>query len=107
MPHVISHVEPHGKELIGTLWHVQSAHRLALSVASLLEPRGDQRYDRYRQTKKLYEIRSKAVHGGELNDDDIRQHVIQSRKLLSDLICHMLDARKVMSREEIERIILG
>ena len=47
------------------------------------------------------------MHGGELNDDAIRQHVIQSRKLLSDLICHMLDARKVMSREEIERIVLG
>jgi hypothetical protein len=81
--------------------------RLALSVASLLEPRGEQRYERYRQTKKLYEIRSKAVHGGELNDDAIRPHVIQSRKLLSDLICHMLDARKVMSREEIERTVLG
>jgi hypothetical protein len=81
--------------------------RLALSVASLLVPRGEQRYDRYRQIKKLYEVRSKAVHGGELNDDAIRQHIIQSRKLLSDLICHMLDARKVMSREEIERIVLG
>jgi hypothetical protein len=81
--------------------------RLALSVASLLEPRGEQRYERYRQTKKLYEIRSKAVHGGELNDDAILQHVIQSRKLLSDLICHMLDVRKVMSREEIERVVLG
>ncbi len=80
---------------------------LALSVASLLEPRGEQRYERYRQTKKLYETRSKAVHGAELNDDAIRQHVIQSRKLLSDLICHMLDVRKVMSREEIERIVLG
>jgi len=66
--------------------------RMALSVASLLEPRGKQRYERYRQTKKLYKIRSKAVHGAELNDDAIRQHVIQSRKLLSDLICHMLDA---------------
>ncbi len=81
--------------------------RLALSVASLLEPRGEQRYERYRQTKKLYEVRSRAVHGGELNDAAIRQHVIQSRKLLSDLICHMLDARKVLSREDIERTVLG
>lgn len=81
--------------------------RLALSVASLLEPRGEQRYERYRQTKKLYEVRSKAVHGGELDEVAILQHVIESRKLLSALICHMLDARKVLSREDIERIVLG
>lgn len=81
--------------------------RIAMAAASLLEPRGEQRYQRYRAIKKLYDVRSKAVHGGELNDVAIRQHVIDSRKLLSDLVCHMVEARRVLSRDEIERTILG
>lgn len=81
--------------------------RLALSVASLIEPRGEQRYERYRQTIKLYDVRSKAVHGAELDDAEIRQHVMETRKLLSYLICHMLDTGKVLSREEMERMVLG
>jgi hypothetical protein len=80
--------------------------RLALSAASLLEPRGVVRYERYRRIKKMYDLRSKAVHGAELDEASLLQHVIESRELLSQLICHMIEARKVFTKEEIERIVL-
>ena len=80
--------------------------RLALSAASLLEPRGAVRYERYRSIKKMYDLRSKAVHGGELDEASLLQHVIESRELLSQLICYMIEARKIFTKEEIERNVL-
>jgi hypothetical protein len=80
--------------------------RLALTTVSLLEPRGAMRYERYCRIKKLYDVRSQAVHGGELDDTALRLHVVESRELLSQLICHMIEARKVFSKEEIERNVL-
>lgn len=81
-------------------------YRLAISAASLLAMRGAKRYDEYRRIKNLYNVRSKAVHGGVLAHDALREHVIQSRDLLSKLICRMIETRKVFSREEIERNVL-
>ena len=80
--------------------------RLALSAASMLEPRGTARYERYRRIKKLYNVRSKAVHGEALEEAALLQNVIESRELLSQLICHMIEARKVFTKEEIERNML-
>jgi hypothetical protein len=46
------------------------------------------------------------VHGGELDEAALLKHVIESRELLSQLICHMIETRKVLSKEEIERNVL-
>ena len=55
--------------------------RLALSIACIVEPRGDQRSLRYRRVKKLYDIRSKAVHGSALSEGELISHVAEVRKL--------------------------
>src|SRR5215211_5996085 len=57
--------------------------RITLSIASILEPRGEQRSARYRRVKKLYDIRSKAVHGITLSENELISHVAETRKLLS------------------------
>jgi hypothetical protein len=40
--------------------------RIAIVSASLLEPRGQGRLDRFQKVRRLYDLRSKAVHGGRL-----------------------------------------
>jgi hypothetical protein len=90
--------------LIGVQFEV--SFRLALSIASVLEPRGADRVDLYRKAKKLYGIRSKAVHGAAMKDEDLLSHVGDVRKLLSRLLCSMIDAGAVLSEDEIERRIL-
>lgn len=81
-------------------------YRLAISAASMLEPRGEKRYQRYCQIRKMYDLRSKAVHGAELEEAVVLKHILESGELLSQLICRMIEARKVFSKEEIERNVL-
>ncbi len=80
--------------------------RLALSVACALEPRGAQRVGRYRQVKKLYDCRSRAVHGAEMSEDELASHIIETRRILSAILCRMIEGDKVLSEEDIERELL-
>jgi hypothetical protein len=54
---------------IEALFEIQSElrFRLAAVIASILEERGNPRKDLYRRIKKLYDTRSKAVHGSPLS----------------------------------------
>jgi hypothetical protein len=60
--------------------------RIALLAASLLEPRGEARKARFQEVKKLYGLRSKAVHGSALTDDLLQDAMSDSYHLLRDLI---------------------
>ena len=80
--------------------------RLALSVACLLDPRGPQRTERYRRVKKLYDVRSRAVHGTAMSEAELVRHVAETRKLLSGMICTMIEGGRVISEEDIERRLL-
>jgi hypothetical protein len=80
--------------------------RLALSVACVLEPRGAQRVNRYRQIKKLYDSRSRAVHGAEMSEAELISHIIETRRMLSGILCRMIEGGKVLSEEDIERELL-
>lgn len=92
------------ESLIGV--NTELRYRISLCVASLLENRGPQRFERYTFIKKLYDFRSKAVHGSIISDSELRQHIIETRKLLSDLIVHMVERGAVLSEAEIERNVL-
>jgi hypothetical protein len=80
--------------------------RIAMSIASLVEPRGQQRIDQYRRIKKMYDVRSRAVHGAVMSDAELISHVAEVRKLLSIIVCQMVEAGKVFSEDDIERTLL-
>ena len=61
-------------------------YRISLLAASLLEPRGTARRQRFSQVKKLYGLRSKAVHGDKLTNEQLRQAVNESFFLIRDLL---------------------
>lgn len=65
--------------------------RLALLAAAYLEDRGPERVSLYRRIKKLYDYRSKAVHGGATTDEMLVDHIIEVRCLLSRLLCRMTE----------------
>jgi hypothetical protein len=94
---------------IEALFDIQSElrFRLAVVVASVLEPRGRARRDLYRVVKKLYDTRSKAVHGGSLEETKIKEHVQEVRKLLSRLLSHIVERGSVPTEEEIEDLIFS
>lgn len=80
--------------------------RLALLAAAYLESRGAERLALYRRIKKLYDFRSKAVHGGATTDGLLAVHIIEVRRLLSRLLCRMTEQQRLPSIEEFEEFLL-
>jgi hypothetical protein len=80
--------------------------RLGLYVACVVEPRGTKRAERYRHVKKLYDIRSRAVHGADMNEAELISHVVETRKMLSAMLCKIIEGGKVLSEEDLERELL-
>jgi hypothetical protein len=60
--------------------------RLSLMAASVLQPRGSKRRDCFHHVKKLYGVRSKAVHGDKISDERLAEGLDGSFCLLRDLL---------------------
>jgi len=81
-------------------------YRISLQVASLLEERGAKRKDRFKQVKKLYGARSKAVHGEELSDDKLNKAMIESFDILSKLMLVNIEKGRPFKLDDFEEAIL-
>lgn len=79
--------------------------RLSLLVASLLEARGELRESRYKVVKKLYDQRSKAVHGTEMSDQALDDAMSDSYILLRDLLLRIAERGEMLSERDLERLL--
>ena len=87
--------------------HAELTFRLSTFIAALLEPPGARRRDLYARVKKLYAVRSKAVHGAKLTKQQIEEHVIEVRSLLSRLLCLMVEKGHVFTEQQVEDLLFG
>ena len=89
---------------IEALFGIQSElrFRLAALIACQLEPRGHARRDCYKAILKMYDVRSKAVHGSALQADALEAHIRDTRVLLSQLICRFTETGKAPTPDELE-----
>jgi hypothetical protein len=76
--------------------------RLPLLAALLLEKRGPKCRELKKQVKKLYTERSKAVHGGEISDEVLKQHVASVRSLLARLLAKIIQNGSLPSSDEFD-----
>ncbi len=81
--------------------------RLAASIAASLEDRGPARINCYKRVKKLYDFRSRLVHGSAATETAISNHVIEVRKLLSLLLCRCTESGNIFDDATIEQLLLG
>lgn len=81
--------------------------RLSMYVAFLLEPPGDARLKLFKTMKKMYGFRSKAVHGGHLDEAQIVGHILEVKNILSKILCKIVENNKIYSEEMMEEIIFG
>jgi hypothetical protein len=81
--------------------------RISLLAASLLEPRGYSRRARFAATKKLYNLRSKAVHGASLPESALADGLDETFRLLRDLVLVSLARGKVFDEEDLENVLLA
>lgn len=105
------HFQSNSRMSIAMLWsgiealfniHSEISFRLAIYVAVVLEAPGPKRREIYQRVKKLYSIRSKAVHGASLSESKGDEHILDVRDILSRLICRYTEEGEVFSEERIE-----
>ena len=82
-------------------------YRLSLMSASVLHPKGPQRRDCFHRVKKLYGIRSKAVHGDNVSDECLAKGLDDSFCLLRDLLLAFVEHGKEYSEEDYEAAIFS
>jgi len=94
---------------IEALFEIQSELRFRLSavIASILEPRGEQRIAQYRLVKKLYDVRSKAVHGGAIDNKKLMAHIKETRQILAALICKFTEMEHVPNEVELDTYLFS
>ncbi len=80
-------------------------YRVSLLSASLLAQRGEERLRRFTEVKKLYGIRSKAIHGDALPDEKLEVGLSGSFKLLRELLIRIVDLGHPLNEKDFENAI--
>jgi hypothetical protein len=82
-------------------------YRISLLSACLLAERGNARKAKFEEVKKLYGLRSKAVHGEQLTDEKVASALNDSYRLLSDLLLLTIDKGHVLSQDDFDQAVFG
>lgn len=82
-------------------------YRVSALCAALLEERGQARIDRFKATKALYSLRSKAVHGAPLTDEQVASAVNDSFRLLRELLLLTIEKGRSLTEADFEQALLG
>lgn len=82
-------------------------YRVSLLSACLLAERGDARKAKFEAVKRLYGLRSKAVHGEQLTDERIALALNDSYHLLADLLLLSIDMGRVLVQEDFDQAVFG
>ena len=77
-------------------------YRISLLSACVLEPRGEPRKRRFDMVKKLYALRSKAVHGAEMTQEQLFGAMSDSFHLLRELILASIAKGRALTEKDFE-----
>lgn len=81
--------------------------RLSLYVAAVLHPPGAHRLTRYRSLTKMYDRRSKVVHGATLPAADVLENVSGAQEVLGSLLTRAIEGSRLWSPSELEQLLLA
>lgn len=103
-----------GRSAIARLWSGIEAffgisselvYRISLLSAALLVPRRGDRKQKFNEVKKLYGLRSKAVHGSQLSDEKMETAVDGSFQLLADLLMVAIECGHALSQDDFDKAV--
>ena len=80
-------------------------YRISLLSACLLTERGDTRKAKFDEVKKLYGLRSKAVHGEQLPEDKVALALNDSYQLLADLLLLSINKGHVLGKRDFDEAV--
>jgi hypothetical protein len=76
-------------------------YRVSLSTAAIIAPRGPERILAFKNTKTLYGIRSKAVHGEPLTDEKLFTGLHESFEVLRMLLLDAVERGAIRTEEDV------
>jgi hypothetical protein len=82
-------------------------YRISILCASLLEERGERRKARFQAVKKLYGLRSKAVHGEALKQEQLVSAMSDSYRLLRELLLLTIEKGRVLTADDFDDALFG
>lgn len=94
-----------GVEAIFDVQH-EVSYRISVLAALLLEKRGASCRELFKQLRKLYGERSKAVHGSKLDEQKLQQHVAEVRTLLARLLARLIERGQMPAPSDFEDLIV-
>lgn len=83
------------------------AYQLSINAACALHSPGPERVERQRRIKKLYNARSKAVHGEAVSNEDLLSATSDSLSLLRDLLKWCISRGEVPDKGDWPEIVLA
>lgn len=85
----------------------EQVYRIAAYSASLLSGRGAERVAIFSRVKKLYNTRSKIVHGESLPDEQISDAMSDSFYLLKDLLVLLISRGNLLGQDDFDNAVFG
>ena len=85
--------------------NTELVYRMSLLAASLLEPRGEARKTRFASVRRLYGVRSKAVHGEHILEDNLKRATRESFSLLQELILLTIEKGHVLGSDDFDAAV--
>ena len=82
-------------------------YRISVITASLLTSRGRARKAKYEAIKKLYGMRSKAIHGESMPDDILIRAMNDSYQVLRELLLLAVAKGRPLSMEDFDEAVFG
>jgi len=82
-------------------------YRISILCASLLEERGEPRKARFQAVKKLYGLRSKAVHGEPLPQEQLVLAMNDSHRLLRELLLLTIERGHLLGADDFDDALFG
>lgn len=83
------------------------SRRIALYAALLLDGTPDQKAAYFDEVKKAYSIRSRAVHGGGLNEAKLEEGYQKAGRILIGLLAKCVELGRVPSPSELDRLAVS
>jgi hypothetical protein len=80
--------------------------RLSTLIAAALEAPGDSRFTLYKKLQKLYDTRSRVVHGSAVDITKVESHLFEARSILTLLVRLVVDGGSVPTIVDLERLLL-
>lgn len=80
--------------------------RLSIELAAYLGQNQSEKISIYNQLKKMYDIRSKAVHGAKMDDSILVKHILETRGILRRILIKIAENNSIPTSDELEALLL-